>query len=76
MEVKTPDDFRQTLAELQAEYTGSPQVVAIIRNLLPALGHYEAFATTFVKLMKDNIETSMMWGLLSLVVTVRGRSNI
>ncbi|KAK0657889.1 hypothetical protein B0T16DRAFT_69624 [Cercophora newfieldiana] len=68
MAVKNPDDFRRTLVQLQNEHSGSPQVSSIVRNLLPTLGHYEEFASTFVKLMKGNVETSMMWGLLSLVI--------
>lgn len=70
MGVKTADDFRQILSQLQTENQGKPQVVNLIRNLLPTLGHYELFAATFVNLMKNNVDISMMWGLLSIVIRV------
>lgn len=38
--------------------------------LIPTLDHYEQFANSFVHLMHNEIEVSMMWGLLHLVLKV------
>jgi len=41
---------------------------------LQAQHHYEHFAAIFVKMMKKDMNTSMMWGLLYLVVKVINHS--
>lgn len=69
LQVKSAKDFRKELVRLDSQYTGSASQI-IIQSLIPALDHYDGFAICFVRLMKNKVETSMMWGLLSLVTQV------
>ena len=41
--------------------------------LYPILPHYEQFSKYFVDMLSEKVETSMMWGLLFLVIKVRLR---
>ncbi|OTA54149.1 hypothetical protein K449DRAFT_439560 [Hypoxylon sp. EC38] len=68
VQIRSVDDFHEALAKLQSEHTGDHEVIAIIHNLRLSLEHYESFAQKFVDLLKNKVEVSMMWGLLSLVV--------
>jgi len=70
LQVKTGDDFRKELGKLESEFTDEGSL-HVIRLLYPILDHYETFAQFFVAMMSHNIEVSMMWGLLFLVVKVR-----
>ena len=64
------DDFRTELDRLKVKYASNSEAVELIVLLIPTLGHYEKFAMCFVELMSDEVETSMMFGLLSLVIKV------
>ncbi|KAI0104454.1 hypothetical protein F4814DRAFT_430828 [Daldinia grandis] len=66
LEVNSPQDFRDELRRLLDEYPDEPSRIAITL-LYPTLDHYETFARLFVDMMYHPIDTSMMWGLLSLV---------
>lgn len=70
LEVTDRDTFRSELDKLQAQYTqDAPRHVILL--LYPTLPHYEQFSEFFVKMMSEKVETSVMWGLLFLVVKVR-----
>jgi hypothetical protein len=62
-------DFRARLEALQADHQSILQNEVLYMLYLP-LSHYEQFAAVFVKMMKKDMNTSMMWGLLYLVVKV------
>ncbi|KAI1654754.1 hypothetical protein F4813DRAFT_194925 [Daldinia decipiens] len=66
LEVNSLEDFRHELRRLRSEYPDEPSRIAITL-LYPTLDHYETFARIFVDMMYHPIDTSMMWGLLSLV---------
>lgn len=69
LQVKSAGDFRKELDQLQKEYsTDAPRHV--IGLLYPTLDHYDQFAQSFVRMMAQSVETSMLWGLLSLVIKV------
>lgn len=67
--IRNLDEFRDELAKLEEEQF-EEEALTIVRSLVPALDHYDAFARSFVSLMKNQVETSMMWGLLCLVIQV------
>ena len=70
LEIKTLEDFRLELDKLQKEYReDAPKHVIML--LYPTLDHYDQFTQSFVKMMAQAVETSMLWGLLYLVVKVR-----
>ena len=69
LEIKEIDTFSKELEKLQTFYPdeGSKHVIML---LYPALIHYERFSTSFVKIMSNKVKTSMIWGLLFLVIKV------
>lgn len=69
MRVKSREDFVQEMSRLQQKHDNGTSS-EIIGLLIPTLKHYEQFSSTFVRLMHNNVETSMMWGLLCLVIKV------
>ncbi|KAI0115622.1 hypothetical protein GGR51DRAFT_503594 [Nemania sp. FL0031] len=67
LQVKSLQDFRSELESLLKEYPNKPAMKAITL-LYPTLEHYETFAQNFVAMMENPVDTSMMWGLLFLVL--------
>jgi hypothetical protein len=71
LQVKNIADFRHELERLLQEYPDDDDAPHhVIMLLLPALEHYEQFTQSFVRMMARKVETSMLWGLLYLVVKV------
>ncbi|KAI0888151.1 uncharacterized protein GGS22DRAFT_185531 [Annulohypoxylon maeteangense] len=66
LRVKSRQDFREELGKLLINYPDEPSKKAILL-IHPHLDHYEVFARNFVDMMENPVDTSMMWGLLSLV---------
>ncbi|KAH6634899.1 hypothetical protein B0J18DRAFT_406496 [Chaetomium sp. MPI-SDFR-AT-0129] len=60
--------FRQALEELLQEYRQDTSEADVLLLLLPVLEHYNQFSISFVSLMREKVDVSMMWGLLYLVV--------
>jgi len=70
--VKNIDDFRTELDRLLKAYQDEADAARhVIVLLSPTLDHYEQFTESFVEMMSQKVETSMLWGLLCLVVEVR-----
>lgn len=70
LQVTSARAFRQRLGELKSRHE-DVSTIRLVAALYPVLDHYEAFAASFVSVMRNKIGTSMMWGLLFLVVKVR-----
>ncbi|KAI1458139.1 hypothetical protein F4805DRAFT_474585 [Annulohypoxylon moriforme] len=66
LQVKSLQDFRDELGKLLIEYPDDPSRKAILL-IHPHLDYYEVFARNFIDMMENPVDTSMMWGLLSLV---------
>lgn len=56
---------------MRARYEGDLAKTEVLMLLIPILGHYDQFAESFVRLMQNKVEVSMMRGLLYLVIKVR-----
>jgi hypothetical protein len=69
MKMKNANDFRGGLDALRNEFMDETSVQVLLL-LYPIVGNYELFATFFVGMMNNAVDTSMMWGLLYLVVRV------
>lgn len=68
LQVKSLSDF---IARLESQHGPGNESQLEVLYLLPfALTHYDTFATMFVKMMKRNVDVSLMWGLLYLVIKV------
>lgn len=75
VEVNNVNDFRTELNRLLDEEYPEDNDSAprhVIMLLLPTLDHYDQFSQSFVKMMSQQVETSMLWGLLYLVLKVSG----
>ena len=69
--MKNIDRFRTELNRLLDEYPNEADAPRhVILLLYPTLGHFEQITETFVKMMSQQVETSMLWGLLYLVIKV------
>ncbi|KAI1097155.1 P-loop containing nucleoside triphosphate hydrolase protein [Jackrogersella minutella] len=66
LQVKSLQDFHNELGRLLVEHPNQPSITAILL-IYPSLDHYAAFAQSFVNMMSNPVDTSMMWGLLFLV---------
>jgi hypothetical protein len=55
---------------LRTQYSEDTQK-RVISLLYPALDNYDQFAVSFVKMMAEAVDVSMLWGLLYLVIKVR-----
>lgn len=70
VEIKDMQTFHHELDILREQYSNeAPQHVIML--LYPTLPHYEQFSRSFVRMMSEKVEVSMMWGLLFLVIKVR-----
>ena len=70
MEIKSVELFRTRLDNmLQQHPEGSPEADVLLL-IIPTLDHYDDFANSFVQLMLNKVDVSMMWGLLFLVIKV------
>jgi hypothetical protein len=67
--VKTAEEFRAAVVTLRNECTDESSRQDIMR-LCPTIDYYDKFANTFLAIMADAVEISMLWGLLFLVVSV------
>ena len=69
LKVTSSMEFKAQLELLSHQHKNKlqTQVLYILYMTVP---HYEEFAVMFVKMMKRDIDMSMMWGLLYLVVKV------
>jgi membrane protease subunit (stomatin/prohibitin family) len=70
LQVQDINKFRQELAKLRTQYSEDTQK-RVISLLYPALDNYDQFAVSFVKMMAEAVDVSMLWGLLYLVIKVR-----
>lgn len=68
--VKSAELFRDQLSSLLENYTQSSEQAGVPLLVIPILEHYEQFANSFVALMRNKVDVSMMWGLLFLVIKV------
>ncbi|CAG8978830.1 hypothetical protein HYALB_00013204 [Hymenoscyphus albidus] len=66
MEVELIGDFRSALSTLMSEYQDERSAKAILL-MYRMLEHYKTFAESFISMMENPVEISMMWGLLSLL---------
>ena len=62
-------EFKAQLELLSHQHKNKLQT-QVLYMLYMTVPHYEEFAVMFVKMMKRDIDMSMMWGLLYLVVKV------
>lgn len=63
--------FRHGLTSLAHEVHNTQSEHAdLLLLVVPTLEHYEQFADSFVALMLNKVDISMMWGLLFLVIKV------
>jgi hypothetical protein len=68
-EIKGAGEFRIAVEELVDDFPNDPSR-HVVMLLLPTIAHYEMFANTFVAIMAQSVDVSMLWGLLFLVVKV------
>jgi len=69
LQVQDIDNLRVELDRLRTEYSDDKQK-RDISLLYPALADYDQFAVSFVKMMAEAVDVSMLWGLLYLVIKV------
>lgn len=63
--MKNVEDFRTELNRLLEDYPDEEDAPRhAILLLYPMLDHFEQFTQSFVKMMSQKVETSMLWGLL------------
>ena len=70
LKVQTIESFTRKLRDLQREHTHNVASMQVIGMLYPTLNHYDVFASSFVKMLEHKVETSMLWGLLYLVIKI------
>ncbi|CAH0056955.1 unnamed protein product [Clonostachys solani] len=67
LQIKTLQDFRNELNHLLEQCSEERSRRAVLL-LYPTLDDFETFAQNFVRMMLRPVDTSMMWGLLFLVL--------
>lgn len=70
VQIKNLKHFQTKLHELQLSCSDNDSTI-MIGMLYPTLDHYDAMAAAFVAMMHGNVDVSLMWGLLYLVIKVR-----
>ncbi|KAI1483709.1 hypothetical protein F4774DRAFT_425415 [Daldinia eschscholtzii] len=68
LQIKSAGHFRRNIDRMLRKYKNELMGIEVLMLLIPILHHYEQFANSFVHLMDNEVEVSMMWGLLHLVL--------
>ena len=71
--IKSAKLFRSHIEQMLDQYDDGSTEAEVLRLLIPTLEHYDQFSYSFVELMRKEVEVSMMWGLLFLVIKVFNR---